>query len=362
MMNKNTSLYYKSARDLGLSVVYIPEIFSLRIPLGGKNYFFSDSVTPLNVASSIFLAKNKFSFNTVLHDAGFPVPKAIAISRPEFKQRPIEDLVATLSFPLVAKPLIDTARGKDVLCNIKNHENLTLYLSENLPKYPYIFVEEFHRDLKEYRVLVLKNRVIGVVERFAAYLTGDGYHNIGQLIELKNKQRVLQGKELSLSPLIMDEEYKKCLEEQELSVESIPAKDQHIRLCYTVNTGRGGEVRSRGKKIHAHNAKYLVAAAKVVGLNFVGFDVLCEDLNRSFKDSKWLILEGNYNPDITIHEKAPGKKERVTKKVLKQLIFRHPFSYCRLWLKNHRYSFYFKACLIIACVLSTVFLSGLIPL
>ena len=351
-MDNNLRIYYNSAKALGLSVIYLDHIKSLKIYLGGKNYYFTRTITPFNGASSSYLAKNKFRLNKLLEEAGFPVPKAIGLKKEFFIKYPLRYLVRKIKFPVVAKPNSDTGRGKDVLCNIKNVTELSAHLTECFKQYPAMQIEEFHQGLKEYRILICRNRVIGVVERYGAQIVGDGKHSVEQLIDLGNPERVNLSGNLTISPLTIDQEYKNCLLEQGLSFQSVPAAGVIVKLCHTVNTGRGGNIYSHGKKINAYNAQYLCLAAKAIGLNLVGFDILCEDINQSFKDTKLIIIEANFNPDTTIHE-IPNKgiKVNVTKKILRQLIFRHPISYFHELMKNSHYAIYIKSTLIVSGLL-----------
>ncbi|MDP1602264.1 MAG: UDP-N-acetylmuramyl peptide synthase [Legionella sp.] len=342
-MDRNIKIYYQSAKALGFPVTYLSDVDSLKIHLGGKNYYFNRTVTPFNCGASIYLSKNKHLLNKLLEQSGFPVPKAIVINKENFEKFPLADLIVTLDFPVVIKPAINTSRGKDVLCNIKNSQRLNNYLQQRFTTYSSLQIEEFHQGLKEYRVLICKNKVLGVVERFGAHVIGDGKHTIKELVELSNDKRLILSDSLSISPLVFDDEYENCLEEQGLSIHSIPDEGQNVRLCYTANTGRGGDINSLGKKINPYNAWQLVKAAQVTGLNVVGFDVLCEDISQSFEHKKWLIIEANFHPDITIHEiPNNGEKTDVTKKILRQLIVRHPFSYLYGLLKNNRFGLYIK--------------------
>lgn len=331
-----------------LPFTYLPDPGILRVDLGSRPYYFIYSIFPVNHGATIYIAKHKYAVNKLLERSGFPVAKSIAFKKELLEEKSLEEIVKHLKFPLVAKPMINTVRGRDVLCNIKNIKMLTDYLIPFFKKHRFVQVEEFRTGLKEYRVLVLNNRVIGVIERTPAFVLGDGIHNIEQLIELKNVERIRLSKILTISPLKYDIEYKYCLDEQGLSLQSIPKEGEKIRLCYTVNTGRGGDILSQGKKIHSINAKHLCNAAQAIGLNYVGFDLLCEDINKPFKKDRWLIIEANYCADATLHEiPNHGVRADVINKVLKRLIYRHPLSYlCHLCIRSPL-SFYFKSGLLL---------------
>lgn len=355
---KTLILYYENALALGLAVRYSPEIETVDIQLGKHNYYFIAAITPFNNVASSFLAKNKYSLNKTLERAGFPVPKAIAINKDAFMNHALSDLLQDLNFPLVVKPMQNTSHGRDVLCNIKDLNELSTYLTQCFEYYFAMQIEEFHGDLKEYRVLIFRNRVMGVVERFAAKIVGDGQHTITELIDLANEERARKCQErvyMTHRPIMMDTEIENCLREQALSVQSVVPKGKTIQLCYTVNTWRGGDILSHGKRIHPLNAKLLCQVARQAGLNYVGLDVRCEDINLAFSKSKWLILEANFNPDITIHVvPSEGKAVNVTKKVLKHLIYRHPFAYLCHRLKVRQFSIYSKMIVIIGVLLLVI--------
>ncbi len=327
-MDKNAELFYKGAKKLGLTVNFHADLGFLEIVIGSKHYYFLRTLTPLNEGASIFICKNKFKANQLLLKAGFPVPKAVAFSKNEISEFALAHFIKTLRFPLVAKPMENGGRGTDVLCNIKDLSTLQKQVDTIFKKFNYVQIEEFHKSPKEYRVLVFKNQVIGVVERFSASVVGDGTHTIAELIAIANEKREVLAKHLTISPLIHDLEYEQCLQEQGLSLKSVIPQGKKIQLCHTVNTGRGGDILSLGKKIHPANAALLCAALRETGLVYGGFDVLCEDIHLSFSQSKWMIIEINHNPDLTIHEiPNQGIRVNVINKILGELIWRHPLSY-----------------------------------
>ncbi|KTD34055.1 UDP-N-acetylmuramyl tripeptide synthase [Legionella nautarum] len=358
---QNLCLYYENALALHLPAAYFEDLDLINIQLGKKNYYFLATITPFNDGASSFLSKNKYLLNKTLEQAGFPVPHAIALSKEEFRDYPLEELIAELKFPLVVKPL-NLGRGRGVVSNIKELSTLTKTLNQSFNEHRILQIEEYHGGLKEYRVLIFKSKVIGVVERFAAKVVGDGQHSIAELIELANDERARMNeneKFLTQRPMIIDEEYKNCLRDQGLELNTVVPEGKTIQLCYTVNTGRGGDIISHGKKIHPQNAKILCQVAKKAGLNYVGLDILCEDLNQSFANTKWLILEANFNPDITLHEVPPhGEPVNVTRKLLKNLIYRHPFSYFYHLCAKGRGAIYLKIITVIALVLLLSFLAS----
>ena len=328
-MEMNTTLYYQSARTLKMPFTRIPYIGGFEIRLGQQRYFFRSNQTPFNCNSSSDLSSNKFCTNKILEAAGFPIPKADAFSKGEFKREKNTSFMKYFKFPLVVKPTSGSALGKDVLCNVKTMDQLDAYMNKCFRKYKFLTIEEFHPNLNSYRVLVFYNKVIGVVQRYPAHVIGDGVHSIQALINQANVIRKKLKKTTSLGPIKVDEEMHIRLKELKLTLESIPKDKEMVVLLYTCNSTRGGTMESLGKKICKENAKLLCKAAQTLNLNLVGFDVLCEDILIPIEKSRGVIIEANHSPDVSIHEHPlTGSKNLVTQRILWRLILKHPIAYC----------------------------------
>lgn len=326
-MDKVSRLYYNRCQKWGLDPLIIKDIYGFKIQLGHTVYFFRSGIPPFNDASSLSIAHNKYSTNALLHKAHLPVPKAIAISRKEYRDKKFN--LDNLQFPLVIKPTWDSACGHGVICNIQNKEQLFELLELSYKKYKCMSVEEFHKNLRSYRVLVFYNRVIGVVERVPAKVTGDNLHTIHELIDIENEKRLKNKKTLPLGPLKLHLESDMIFEERGINVGYKPEQNEIIPLRYICNATFGGTVIGLNTNvIHPDNAKAFSHAAKVLNLNIVGFDVICDDIGIPFSFSKAYIIEANPSPDISIHENAiQGVATPVTIPIIKQLIRTHWFAY-----------------------------------
>lgn len=352
-MNKNAQRYYQSALSLHLPARLLPDIEGFVIALGRRQYYFRGACTPFNSHVSGAIANNKYCTSLMLQRAGFPVPKSVVINAYDMATRSLDDCLGDLTFPLVAKPTIDTSKGQDVLCNITTIEQLRNYVVTHLKKHEFITIETFHGGLNSYRVLVFKNKVLGVVWRFAAAVTGDGIHTISELIEITNQKRAAAND--ILKPIVMDEECHICLDAQGLNLGYIPKPDEAISLGYTTNTTRGGTVMSLDTRLCKSNEKYFVKAAKVLGIELAGFDVLCDDIFKPVEQLKGVILEVNPTPSIRIHEEfATGKAVNVTKRIVRRLIYRHPVSYLMTILNKKTVQLYSRMILLIGLVVGII--------
>lgn len=346
-MNKNAYCYYETALKFLLPVEETPEIDGFTLKLGKKNYFFYGSSTPFNDSGSTHVARNKYCMNKILERAGLPVPKSDFIHVNEYLQGKMEKKVAALSFPLVAKPQ-EGKLGRGVLCNIKTLAQLKNYMTKGFLSDDFILIEEFHGNLNSYRVLVLHGRVLGVIQRYPAHIIGDGIHTVQELIDLTNLKRTQISD--TYGPIAVDEECLIRLDELAITVDYVPFAGEWLTLGYTCNATRGGTYVSLGNKICKANRRLMTEAAKALSLSLVGFDVQCADINRPIQSTAGVIIEANAGPSVRIHESPiSGTPVKVSKKIIRSLIYRHPLSYLAALYKNPRSAIYLRT-LILAVI------------
>ena len=330
------------------------------ITLAKKHYYFYGFNTPLNNTTSTQIARNKYFTNKILEKAGIPVPKATYIQSEEYKNDLLEERIEELSFPMVAKPMIDGKFGEDVMCNIQNLEQLEQYLNKNIAQSEFISIEEFHKNLKSYRVLICHNRVIGVILRHPAHVLGDGKHTIEELVNISNIKRLKISD--TLKPILIDEECHIRLNELGIDLKYIPTINEWVTLCYTCNSSRGGTYVSVNHQICKENQKLLIKAARALNLSLVGFDVLCEDISLPITHSSGVIIEANDSPSVRIHEQAiTGDSVLVTRKIIFSLIRRHPFSYLFGLFYNVRTRIYLRTFLFLLILAVGYFLARNMP-
>ncbi|RAP37035.1 UDP-N-acetylmuramyl peptide synthase [Legionella quinlivanii] len=304
------------------------EIDGFEVVLGKHHYHFSYNESPFNNSCSARIAINKFYTNTLLESAGIPVPKAAYLNLEDFENNLLNERIADLNFPLVVKPLTGSL-GMDVLCNIQSLEELTRHLLRIFSLHHHLLIEEFHGNLKSYRVLVFNKEVIGVVLCRPANVIGNGSLTIKELIDAANIERQALDNP-DLGPITADEECMIRLKERGISLDYIPPKDERIVLAYTSNGTRGGSYESLGKEISRENRQLMIQVAEQLNLQLTGIDVECEDINQPIVETGGVIIEVNHRPDVRIHELPnAGHPQPVSKTIMRSFMYRHPFSYLR---------------------------------
>ncbi len=205
-----------------------------------------------------------------------------------------------LSYPLLLKP-IDGSLSKGITWNITSQKKLKEaidYFINERKKYTLLkqnkFIVEEMALGKEYRVLVLGNKVISCVKRLPATIIGDGITSIEKLINIQNKSRPED------QSIKLDDATKKNIKRNNFTLKSILPKSYKLVLRNDVMLGNGGRVIDCTKKINSTIKKQCVKAVKSLGLEYGGIDIISKDIT---KDTDYVVLEVNSKPVYTINEK-----------------------------------------------------------
>lgn len=333
-LHKVARVYYKRCQEYGLNPILVPEIDGFFLKFGKQHVYFKGSDVSLNNVVAANISSNKYMANQLLSKEGIPVPKAIACSREAFYDGKM--ILSDLRFPVVIKPNWGTGYGTGVICNIPNTTELNALMCKAYEQYSWISIEEYHGNLKSFRVLVFNGEVIALMERVPAHVIGDGKRTIHELIEAENKKREEPNLKMPFGKIIMTEETELIFREKNISPNDIPAANQKIPIRITCNAAVGGTVKGLGiTAICKENAELAIRAAKVLNLKLCGLDFLCEDLKVPIEKSRGCIIEANHAPDISAHEYSPeGIPSFPSKHVIKYLIRNYRWSYYRQKLKQ----------------------------
>lgn len=88
---------------------------------------------------------------------------------------------------------------------------------------------------------------------------------------------------------------------QGLNLKTVPTAGQKVRLWKKDSIGSGGDIEELTGVIHPDNIAMALKAAEIFGSDLIGFDFICEDLRKSWREQTGGILEGNSLPYIDFH-------------------------------------------------------------
>src|SRR4029078_5787323 len=85
------------------------------------------------------------------------------------------------------------------------------------------------------------------------------------------------------------------------TLETVLAEGQGFALRSTGNLSTGGTAVDKTDVIHPDNAEIAIRAAKIIGLDVCGIDLICEDIARSVREQGGVIVEVNAGPGFRMH-------------------------------------------------------------
>lgn len=261
------------------------------------------------------IAQDKELTLQLLYDVGIPVPKGGVA-------RTVDDLIyeaKRVEFPLVIKPL-DVSHGRGVSLNIRSEEEL-LRAFEIAKEYSSTIIVERYIEGKDFRVLVIDGQFVAAAERIPAHVLGNGSLTIKALInEVNQDPRRGVGHEKMLTKIYIDENTERLLEDQGLTLETIPEIGQYVQLKSTANLSTGGTARDVTDIIHFDNIQLAERAVKTIGLDIAGVDIIAQDISSPIKSNNGVIIEVNAAPGFRMHlEPTEGTSRNVAKHVVDML-------------------------------------------
>ncbi|MDD3880500.1 MAG: cyanophycin synthetase, partial [Syntrophomonas sp.] len=314
-LGPSTQAIYDEARRRHIPVRRLGRDSLLQLGYG-KYMRFIEASLPGNTSSiAVDLAKNKQMVKDLLKENNIPVPCGGIVDS--------EDgavvLAGQIGYPIVVKPW-DANQGKGVTSNIKDENMLrkAYRLANSFAKR--IIVEKYIRG-KDYRILVVGNRVAAVAERTAPYVIGDGLHSISELVaeENKNPNRGI-GHEKPLSRIFLDSVAKEFLARSGLDENAVLKAEEPVYLRENGNLSTGGSARDCTRDIHPINKELAIKAAKVIGLKVAGIDMVTENISEPLTLQNGAIIEVNAAPGLRMHlYPSKGEGRNVAADILDQM-------------------------------------------
>lgn len=265
---------------------------------------------------SVLMMENKVVTKKILKDAGIKVPEGKEFHSIEEAKYNIEEFIKK---PIVVKPKsTNFGLGISIFPKGGQKEDITKALNIAFSHDNTVLIEEFIEG-KEYRFLVIGDKVAGILHRVPANVLGNGINTIEELVNEKNKSSLRgKGYKTPLEKINLDENAKLFLKQSNKDINYIPKKEELVYLRENSNISTGGDSIDYTDDIKERFKTIAVNCAKAIGANICGVDMMIKD----FKDenSEYGIIELNFNPAIHIHSfPYIGKERNIAQEVLKLL-------------------------------------------
>ena len=242
------------------------------------------------------IAQDKDLTKMLLDVAGVPVPHGYVVSTVDEAW----DTAKKIGLPVVVKPR-DGNQGKGVAVNIETHEQLIAAFATAADISRDVIVERYIPG-HDFRMLVVGDRLIAAARRDPPHVIGDGQSTIRHLVDQVNLDPLRgDGHATPLTKIRFDDIALATLAKQELTADSIPAKGRRVLLRNNANLSTGGSATDVTDEVHPELAARIVTAAKMVGLDIAGVDLVAETMHKPMEEQHAGIVEINAAPGLRMH-------------------------------------------------------------
>ncbi|RYF39807.1 MAG: ATP-grasp domain-containing protein, partial [Comamonadaceae bacterium] len=269
--------------------------------------------TDLTSAIAEGIAGDKDLTKSLLASCGVPVPEGVVVASAAEAWEAAEDI----GLPVVVKPS-DGNHGRGVSLDLKSQEEVEAAFRVAEPHGSEVMVERFVRG-HEHRLLVVGGQVVAAARGEVAWVTGDGRSSVVELVDAQLNTDPRRGVEedfpLSRIEIHQDEAIVLDLQRQGLTPEAVPAAGRAVLIQ------RNGNVAiDCTDEVHPEVRHTVALAARVVGLDIAGVDVVAEDIGKPLHAQGGAVVEVNAGPGLLMHLKpAEGAPRPVGRDICEHL-------------------------------------------
>ena len=245
------------------------------------------------VAESI--AHDKELTRQLLTSVGVSVPEGRFVSNAEDAWAAAQEI----GLPVVVKPQSGN-KGRGVSIQLEDRESVAqaFAIAEKEFIASRVVVERCIPG-RQHRVLVVGDKAVAATGGQPLTLLGDGLHTIEQLVAIGN-QDPLRGEDAAqpLTPFVLDAIALDMLRRQGLTPSAVPDAGRSVVLHHN-----GDLTIDETDILHPEIAAQCVLAARAVGLDVAGIDLIAEDISRPLEQQGGAVIEVNSSPALIMHLK-----------------------------------------------------------
>lgn len=295
-LGPSTGAIVDAAKAHGIPIRRLTEGSLVQFGWGSKQRRIQAAEMDSTGAIAESIAQDKELTKKLLAAAGVPVPEG----RPVVSAEDAWVAAQEIGGPVVVKPQ-DGNQGKGVTVNVETRDAV-MEAYNNARRFRDDVLVERYMVGSDYRVLIVGDKLIAASRREPPLVVGDGASTVAQLVDRVNADpRRGTGHATPLTRVRLDDIATNRLAEQGLHAASVPLKGQRVILRNNANLSTGGTATDVTDDVHPEVAARCIAAAKMIGLDICGVDVVCETVMRPLEEQRGGIVEVNAAPGLRMH-------------------------------------------------------------
>jgi cyanophycin synthetase len=295
-LGPSTAHIVRAAEESKIPFIRLNDVNLVQLGYGAKQRRIWTAETDGTSAIAESIASDKTLTKSLLSAAGVPVPEGQEVDNADEAWEVAQDI----GLPVVVKPS-DGNHGRGVFTNLRTREQVQTAFVGAEKEGSSVIVERYVEG-QAYRLLVVGNRVVAASRGKTITVQGNGLSTVLELIEdqINSDPRCGFEAEFPLSPIRLHREpiVQLELERQGYSGESIPPAGQTVLL-----KPHGDLAYDCTDEVHPEVARLACLAARVVGLDVAGIDLVTSDITQTLESQRGAINEVNAGPGLLMHIK-----------------------------------------------------------
>ena len=310
-LGPSTGCIVDAARERRIPSNRLSEGNLVQLGYGNKQRRIWTAETDSTSAIGEGISRDKDLTKTLLAACGVPVPEGRMVDSASDAWEAAQDI----GVPVVVKPY-DGNHARGVFTNLSTQVEIEKAYADALKEGSGVMVERYIPG-NEHRLLVVGKKVVAAAKGESAWVKGDGKRSIRDLIneEINTDPRRGDAEILPLSPVLFDTMLELELSRQNLTIDAIPTIGQEVLVQ------RSGNMAFEVTHLmHPDVAEQVALAARVIGLDIAGVDLVAQDISRPLEEQGAAIVEVNAGPGLIMHLKpAVGEPQPVGAAIVEHL-------------------------------------------
>ena len=249
------------------------------------------------------ISRDKDLTKMLLKSCGVPVPEGRLVDSAEDAWEAAEEI----GLPVVVKPS-DGNHARGVFTNLIAREEVESAYAAAVVEGSGVIVERYVRG-SEHRLLVIGGKLVAAARGETARVIGDGRSTIDELIDsqINSDPRRGAAEEFPLDIIALADNPVARLEvsRQGFAPDSIPPAGREVLIVRS-----GNHTDDVTDLVHPETAATASLAARIVGLDIAGVDLVCEDISQPLDGQRGAIVEVNAGPGLLMHLKPESGQPR----------------------------------------------------
>ena len=315
-LGPSTRSIVDAARARGIPSRRLTEGSMVQFGYGARTRRICAAETDRTGAIAEMIAQDKELTKTLLREIGIPVPEG----RPVKNADDAWEAAQEIGLPVVVKPQSGN-QGRGVATNLRSEAEVRAAFDGAVAREDEVMVEKFAPGC-DWRILVIGDKMVAAARREPAHVFGNGKLTIRELVAEVNKDpRRSDGHSTSLSFVKLDDAVAlEVVKSQGFSPESVPPVGLKVLIRRNANLSTGGTAEDVTDIVHPDVIARSIEAAKCIGLDIAGIDIVAEDISRPLEEQHGVIVELNAAPGLRMHlEPSTGTGRAVGEAIINMM-------------------------------------------